>query len=117
MGVIDIKTTERNGGVVSVKLVQDDEEVMMVTQNGIMIRTPVTGIRRTGRNTQGVRLINVDEGDRVIDMTRVVREENEVVEGDEVGEEDSDGAAAQDTSAAEGAPEDEDTEDGASPGP
>lgn len=84
MGVIDIKVSDRNGPVVSCKLVQDDEEVMMVTQNGIMIRTPVAGINCIGRNTQGVRLINVDTGDRVIDMTRVVKEE-EAVEGVEDG--------------------------------
>jgi len=82
MGVIDIKATERNGSVVSCKLVHEDDEVMMVTQNGIMIRTTVEGINCIGRNTQGVRVINVDSGDRVIDMTRVVKEE-EVVEGTE----------------------------------
>jgi DNA gyrase subunit A len=62
----------------------DKKELMMVTQNGIMIRTPVAGINCIGRNTQGVRLINVDTGDRVIDMTRVVKEE-EAVEGVEDG--------------------------------
>ena len=62
----------------------------MVTQNGIMIRTPVAGISCIGRNTQGVRLINVDAGDRVIDMTHVVKEE-EVAEaiGDEKASEGS----------------------------
>ena len=86
MGVIDIKVSERNGPVVYCKLVEDDDEVMMVTQNGIMIRTPVSGISCIGRNTQGVRLINVDSGDRVIDMTPVVKEE-EVPE--EAGEEEA----------------------------
>lgn len=78
MGVIDIKASERNGPVVSCKQVEEDDEVMMVTQNGIMIRTPVSGINTIGRNTQGVRVINVDDGDFVIDMTRVVREDAEV---------------------------------------
>ena len=82
MGVIDIKASERNGPVVACKLVEEDDEVMMVTQNGIMIRTPVTGINCIGRNTQGVRLINVDDGDRLIDMTPVVKEE-EVPEDDD----------------------------------
>jgi DNA gyrase subunit A len=77
MGVIDIKTTERNGPVVSCMLVEEDDEVMIVTQKGVMIRTPVEGINTVGRNTQGVRVINVDEGDHVIDLTRVVREEEE----------------------------------------
>lgn len=90
MGVIDIKTSERNGTVVSCKLVEDDDEVMMVTQNGIMIRTPVEGINCIGRNTQGVRLINVDDGDRVIDMTPVVKEDDTLVD---VEEDDANGPA------------------------
>ena len=84
-GVIDIKTTERNGGVMACKVVQDEDEVMIVTANGIMIRLPVGGISQIGRNTQGVRVINLDEGDRVIDMTRVVQEVVEV-EGEEDGD-------------------------------
>ena len=76
-GVIDIKTSERNGPVVSSKLVAEDNEIMIVTQNGIMIRLPVEGISQIGRNTQGVRVINVDDEDRVIDMTSVVVEDEE----------------------------------------
>ncbi|HIC68997.1 MAG TPA: DNA gyrase subunit A, partial [Candidatus Latescibacteria bacterium] len=72
-GVIDIKTTERNGNVVACKQVFDEDEVMVVTQNGIMIRTSVGGISRIGRNTQGVRVINLDQDDQVIDMTRVAQ--------------------------------------------
>ena len=74
-GVIDIKTTERNGRVVSCKQVLDDDEVMVITQQGIMIRLPAEGISCIGRNTQGVRVINVEDGDRVIDMTRIVVDE------------------------------------------
>jgi DNA gyrase subunit A len=73
VGVIDIKTTKRNGGVVACREVLLGDEVMVVTQNGIMIRVPVEGISQIGRNTQGVRLINLDEGDRVIDMSRVMQ--------------------------------------------
>ena len=73
MGVIDIKTTARNGSVVACREVTESDEVMIVTQNGIMIRVPVADIRKIGRNTQGVRVINLDKGDRVIDMTRVAR--------------------------------------------
>ena len=72
-GVIDIKTTARNGGVVGAKAVVDDDEVMIVTQNGIMIRMPVDGISQIGRNTQGVNVINLDSGDCVIGMTRVAK--------------------------------------------
>ena len=73
-GVIDIKTTDRNGGVVACLEVQEEDEVMIVSANGIVIRLPVTGISAIGRNTQGVRIINLDAGDRVIDLTRVVHE-------------------------------------------
>ena len=79
-GVIDIKTTERNGDVVACKEVQAEEEVMVVTQNGIMIRMPVEGLSTIGRNTQGVRVINLDEGDRVIDMTRLPKSEDEILD-------------------------------------
>ena len=80
-GVIDIKTTERNGNVVACKQVFDEDEVMVVTQNGIMIRTSVGGISRIGRNTQGVRVINLDQDDQVIDMTRVAQSSQEEVDG------------------------------------
>ncbi|MDE2808550.1 MAG: hypothetical protein OXN90_09040, partial [Gemmatimonadota bacterium] len=53
------------------------EEVMVVTQNGIMIRIPVQGISTIGRNTQGVRVISLDEGDRVIDMAPLPISEEE----------------------------------------
>ncbi|MDE2811950.1 MAG: DNA gyrase subunit A, partial [Gemmatimonadota bacterium] len=76
-GVIDIKTTPRNGPVVACREIESEEEVMVVTQNGIMIRIPVQGISTIGRNTQGVRLINLDEGDRVIDMAPLPISEDE----------------------------------------
>ena len=76
-GVIDIKTSPRNGPVVACREIESEEEVMVVTQNGIMIRIPVQGISTIGRNTQGVRLINLDEGDRVIDMAPLPISEDE----------------------------------------
>ena len=79
IGVIDIKTTNRNGPVVACKEVVGSDEVMIVTQNGIMIRVPVAGISQIGRNTQGVRVISLDSGDCVIDMTRVAQ--NDEIEG------------------------------------
>jgi DNA gyrase subunit A len=122
MGVIDIKASKRNGSVVSCLLVHDDEEVMMVTKNGIMIRTPVEGISCIGRNTQGVRLINVDSGDRVIDMTHVVKEEEiaeaiadeEVIPGPDNGQVPAVATAAVDDEEEE-EPDDESTEDDAAP--
>lgn len=82
-GVIDIKTTPRNGPVVACREIQDEEEVMVITQNGIMIRIPVQGVSTIGRNTQGVRVINLDEGDRVIDMAPLPSSEDEDDEDDE----------------------------------
>lgn len=76
-GVIDIKTSSRNGPVVACREIQDEEEVMVVTQNGIMIRISVQGLSTIGRNTQGVRVINLDEGDRVIDMAPLPVSEEE----------------------------------------
>jgi len=115
MGVIDIKASKRNGSVVSCKLVVDDDEVMMVTQNGIMIRTTVEGINCIGRNTQGVRLINVDTRDRVIDMTRVVKEEEQPeVEGEADGEA-TVGDTADDTSATPAAVDDSSDEASGAP--
>ncbi len=80
-GVIDIKTSPRNGPVVACREIEGEEEVMLVTQNGIMIRTSVQEISTIGRNTQGVRVINLDEGDRVIDMAPLP-----VSEGEDEGE-------------------------------
>ena len=76
-GVIDIKTSPRNGPVVACREIEGEEEVMLVTQNGIMIRISVQDISTIGRNTQGVRVINLDEGDRVIDMAPLPISEDE----------------------------------------
>ncbi len=74
-GVINIKVTERNGKVVALKAVDDDNELVMITQSAQMLRTAVSQLREIGRATQGVRLIRVDEGDRVVAVGRVVTEE------------------------------------------
>ena len=83
-GIITIKTTERNGFVVAVKEVVDGDELMIITRSGQMIRMPVSGISVIGRNTQGVRLVNLSpagEGellpDAVAAVTRVVSEDDE----------------------------------------
>ena len=91
-GVINIRTTDRNGKVVVVKNVVDEDELMIVSQNGILIRLPIRDISTIGRNTQGVRLINLEEGDRVIDVARVAQngEDGEADEVDEVDEEGDD---------------------------
>jgi DNA gyrase subunit A len=81
-GIITIKTTERNGDVVSVKEVVDGDELMIITRSGQLIRMPVNGISVIGRNTQGVRLVNLAEAgekglfaDKVTAVTRMVSEE------------------------------------------
>lgn len=82
-GVINIKTTDRNGPVVSVMRVKDDDDVVIVTQNGILIRQEIEGVSVIGRNTQGVRLINLDEGDQVIGVALVVNQDE--AEKDQAG--------------------------------
>jgi DNA gyrase subunit A len=64
-GVIDIQTNERNGKVVGILETYEDDEFMMITKNGVAIRTNVADIRAISRNTQGVRLIRLEEGDEV----------------------------------------------------
>ncbi len=75
-GVINIRTTDRNGKVVAVKGVEDEDELMIVTLNGILIRQPIHEISSIGRNTQGVRLINLDDDDEVMDVARVISQNN-----------------------------------------
>jgi DNA gyrase subunit A len=67
-GVALIKLTEKNGNVVGMHHVREDDQVLMVTEGGILIRMNVSEIRRIGRSTQGVRLIRLDEGDRVVSV-------------------------------------------------
>ncbi len=68
-GIINIKTTERNGQVVSVREVVDTDDLIIATKGGIVIRMKATDIKEIGRNTQGVRLIKLDESDQVSDVT------------------------------------------------
>jgi DNA gyrase subunit A len=82
-GIISIKTTERNGGAVTLMEVVDDDELIMITQNGIMIRLPVHEIRPIGRVTQGVRLINLSPEDILVDVERVPAGENGMEENGE----------------------------------
>jgi DNA gyrase subunit A len=79
-GVINIDASERNGDVVGMKAVSDTDELMMITEKGIMMRTKVAEIRKTGRNAQGVTLINLDEGDKLVAMAKIDAEESPVGE-------------------------------------
>jgi len=70
-GLIDIKTSPRNGPVVGQKLVDEDGEVMVITSAGKLIRTSAKGIKVQSRNTQGVKVISLGEGDRVVSVARL----------------------------------------------
>ncbi|MFZ5445181.1 MAG: DNA gyrase subunit A [Myxococcota bacterium] len=77
-GIIDIKTTERNGPVVGAVQVKDDDEVMLVTSGGVLIRMGVNDISVIGRNTQGVRLITLDdEKEKVVGISHLPKEDSE----------------------------------------
>ena len=80
-GILTLNRTEKTGEVVALKEVLPDDELMLITKQGIVIRMPVKGIRVSGRNTQGVKLVHLDDGDIVCDVARVV------IEDDEGGEE------------------------------
>ncbi len=76
-GIKTIKTSARNGLVVGAHRVGDEDAIMLITEAGQMIRTPVAGLRVISRNTQGVRLINLAEGDRLVAATTVEPEPDE----------------------------------------
>ncbi len=74
IGVINIQCSERNGSVVSVQSVEETDEIMVVSKNGIIIRIPVSTISVIGRNTQGVRIMRLEENDKVVSAAKVVNE-------------------------------------------
>jgi DNA gyrase subunit A len=75
-GIITVHRTEKTGDAVSIKEVLPDDELMLITKHGVAIRMPVKGIRVAGRNTQGVRLVNLDNEDLVTDVARVVPDDD-----------------------------------------
>src|SRR4029078_1707295 len=85
-GIITVHRTEKTGDAVSIKEVLPDDELMLITKQGVAIRMPVKGIRVSGRNTQGVKLVNLDANDLVMDVARVVPEDEGDVAGDDTGE-------------------------------
>ena len=70
-GVIAIQTTERNGRTVGAVRVSDDDEIMLISSSGTLVRTGVGDISVMGRNTQGVRLIRVESGQRLVGLARI----------------------------------------------
>jgi DNA gyrase subunit A len=105
-GVINLKTSDRTGQVVAVKAVQEDEQLMVITRNGVVNRQNVAEISLIGRATQGVKLVNLDKGDTVVDVARVVMEEEDEDEdenGDEgEGSEETGAATVEEATVAEG---------------
>ena len=73
-GIIGIQTSDRNGKVVSAHAVHENESLIMVTAQGMMVRSPISDVRVIGRNTQGVRLINLEEGDTLVSASAVEAE-------------------------------------------
>ena len=81
-GMIAIQASARNGKVVAATLVTEDDEIMLITNGGVLVRTKVKGIREMGRSTQGVTLISLDDKDTLSSVSRVAESESETVEGD-----------------------------------
>jgi DNA gyrase subunit A len=78
-GIITMKTGDKTGGVVGALTVRDADEIMLITVGGQMVRTSVRAIREAGRNTMGVKLVNLDAGDKLQAIAQVVGEEIENV--------------------------------------
>ena len=88
-GLITCNITEKNGPIVALKPVSIDDDLMIISVSGVIIRTEVSGISVTGRNTQGVKVIRVNEGEKVATVARVMKEEDEEdsIEEDSIEEE------------------------------
>ncbi len=86
-GIITIKTTERNGNVVDIKLVNDESDLMFITDRGKVLRTGVSTLSVIGRNTQGVRLMVLEGGERIVAVARLAEKDEE--DGDSEAEEEA----------------------------
>src|SRR4030095_3407365 len=87
VGTIDIQTSERNGKVVGIAYVHGDDELMLISQLGKILRMVTSAIRPIGRNTQGVKLVGMKEGDQVVSVARLAEKEVDegATNGDAVG--------------------------------
>ena len=74
-GVLTLKTTEKNGRIAAIKEVANDDELMIITKGGVLIRLPVSGVSQLGRATQGVHLIRLEEGDEVAAVAHIAKDE------------------------------------------
>jgi DNA gyrase subunit A len=82
-GVVSIQVSERNGDVIGATLVKDDNEIMLITDGGTLVRTRVAEISVQGRNTQGVRLIGLSGGEKLVGVERIEEQESEESEEQE----------------------------------
>ena len=80
VGIINIATSERNGQVVGVAYVQEGDELLLITQQGMILRMQTNDVRAIGRATQGVRLIDIEGEDKVVSIARLVEKEDEAPE-------------------------------------
>jgi DNA gyrase subunit A len=80
VGIINIQTSDRNGKVVGIAYVHDDDQVMLISQQGMILRTRAGDIRAIGRATQGVRLIEMEDGDMVVAVAKLAERDDEVGE-------------------------------------
>jgi DNA gyrase subunit A len=101
-GVRDIRTSERNGLVIGIVAVHEDDEIMLITVGGMVNRTTVREIRMVGRNTQGVRIMNLNEGDKIASLAKIAREDN----GTAASAEESPANPPQDPASGDGQPSD-----------
>jgi len=74
-GIINIKVTGKNGEAVGMKTVSDKDEIMLITEKGMIVRSPIKGVRATGRSTQGVRLMRLDKGDKIACIAKIIPED------------------------------------------
>jgi DNA gyrase subunit A len=96
-GVTTVKVTPKNGKLVAVRAVNGDEDLMVITNKGIIIRTPLSEVKVAGRNTQGVKIINLEQGQKVASISIVPHEEpGEGGEEEFVEDEEAEGAPADD---------------------
>ena len=81
--MISIKTSQRNGRVVSILLVEEENDLMLMTNIGKIIRMPIQGISVISRNTQGVKLMGLEAGERVVGAARLAEQEESEAAGEE----------------------------------
>jgi DNA gyrase subunit A len=92
-GSYAIQTSERNGKLIGAQLVTQDDEIMLITTGGVLIRTRVAEVREQGRMTQGVKLINLDAGEHLVGLERVIEADSTA---EEIAELAADPAASSD---------------------